>query len=110
MNLVSNASRYTPAGGTIAIILTQEPGTARVAVRNPGPDIAPYLLPRLFDRFFRADAARRQDAEHHGLGLAIVRAVARMHGGETFAKSEHGFTEIGFTLGRTPSPPEACTA
>ena len=110
VNLVSNASRYTPAGGTIAIVLMQEPGMARVAVRNPGPNIAPHLLPRLFDRFFRADAARRQGAEHHGLGLAIVRAVARMHGGETFAMSANGSTEIGFTVGRRSGPAAPPTA
>ena len=73
-------------------------------MHNPGPDIAPHLLSRLFDRFFRADAARRQGAEHHGLGLAIVRAVARMHGGEIFAMSANGSTEIGFTVGRRSGP------
>lgn len=105
VNLVSNASRYTPAGGTITITITEEPGAARIAVRNPGPSIAPHLLPRLFDRFFRADAARQRSAEHHGLGLAIVQAVARMHGGDAFATSAGDSTEIGFTVSRASTVP-----
>lgn len=109
-NLVSNASRYTPAGSTITIALMQEPHGVRIGVRNPGPEIASHLLPRLFDRFFRADAARQQQADHHGLGLAIVRAVARMHGGETFATSMNGLTEIGFTMGQVPRSPASSAA
>jgi two-component system, OmpR family, heavy metal sensor histidine kinase CusS len=57
-------------------------------------------LPRLFDRFFRADSSRCCDGEeqHHGLGLAIVAAIARMHAGRTLAESREGLTRIGFTL------------
>lgn len=77
VNLVSNASGYTPAGGTIAIILTQEPGTARVAVRNPGPDIAPQLLPRLFDR---SSAPTPRDGRMPNITDPVWRSCARWLG------------------------------
>jgi two-component system heavy metal sensor histidine kinase CusS len=67
-------------------------------VENTGPDIEPGHLPRLFDRFFRADEARTDAQLHHGLGLAIVAAIARMHAGRTTAFSGGGRTRIGFAL------------
>lgn len=102
-NLLSNASRYTPAGRAISIQLsTVSPASTdeRVAITvvNPGEGIDPAVLPRLFERFFRADTSRQGSAEHHGLGLAIVRAIARMHGGDAFATSADGITKVGFTL------------
>ena len=67
--------------------------------------IDPGALPRLFDRFFRGDASRCCDGgeQHHGLGLAIVAAIARMHGGSTLAESQGGITRVGFTLAATPA-------
>ena len=58
-------------------------------------------MPRWFDRLFRADSARRDADAHHGLGLAIVAAIARMHGGRPIALSEGGITAIGLTLAAT---------
>jgi light-regulated signal transduction histidine kinase (bacteriophytochrome) len=56
-------------------------------------------LPRLFDRFFRVEESRSCDnQQHHGLGLAIVAAIARMHDGRTVAESAGGTTRVGFTL------------
>ncbi|MGQ2995810.1 MAG: ATP-binding protein, partial [Variovorax sp.] len=63
-----------------------------------GAPIAPELLPKLFKRFFRAEPSRTDSSEHHGLGLAIVAAIARMHGGRTHAMSRSGVSEIGFSM------------
>jgi two-component system heavy metal sensor histidine kinase CusS len=89
-NLLSNALRHTPRNGTIKVAVSPAPtfGQLRVAVENPGAPIPAEHLARLFDRFFRADAARRQGAaggEGAGLGLAITRSIARAHGGELTA-------------------------
>ncbi|MEO5843879.1 MAG: heavy metal sensor histidine kinase [Caldimonas sp.] len=96
VNLVGNATRYTNANGRIVIGLSERAGLVRLSVRNSGSDIAPKALPHLFERFFRADAAREQGAGNHGLGLAIVRAIASMHRGRTYAESGDGWTEVGF--------------
>lgn len=98
VNLVDNAIQYTPAEGTITIAVEGGNGMVRLRVRNPGETIAAADLPCIFDRFFRADPARAARGESQGLGLAIVRAIARMHGGDTVAVSRGGFTEVGFTL------------
>jgi two-component system heavy metal sensor histidine kinase CusS len=112
-NLVGNATRYAEPGSTVAVrIDATAPQQVRVLVENAGPTIEPEHLPRLFDRFFRADESRRcpQAAEdsapivrHHGLGLAIVSAIARMHGGAPAAESAGGLTRIGFTLSTGPA-------
>lgn len=102
-NLLSNALAYTPSGGTIRIEITLEHDLARLSVRNPGPTIEPKHLPHIFDRFYRADAARSARPHGHGLGLAIVKAIMDMHRGAVFAASGDGMTEIGFRLPRPVS-------
>lgn len=98
-NLVANATRYADRGSTIRIeIDALTDGEVRLAVANQGATIEPAHLPRLFDRFFRGDRARSGAHQNHGLGLAIVAAIARMHGGRPFASSANGSTSIGFTL------------
>jgi two-component system, OmpR family, heavy metal sensor histidine kinase CusS len=105
-NLVSNATRFAQHGSTVAVrIEYTAPQQVRVQVENIGPTIAPADLPRLFDRFFRADNARQcpqTGSNHHGLGLAIVSAIARMHAGQPWVESMAGMTRIGFTLLTTP--------
>ena len=103
-NLMGNASRFAEPGSTVQVRIEPDTGTegrgVQVVVENRGPAIEPQHLPHLFDRFFRADAARCCNEEiHHGLGLAIVAAIARMHAGDTFARSQDRVTQIGFTLG-----------
>jgi two-component system, OmpR family, heavy metal sensor histidine kinase CusS len=113
-NLLSNAARYADKGSTVHVRIEPHAASdnARIVVENRGAPIEPQLLPRLFDRFFRADRARSACQQHHGLGLAIVAAVARMHGGRTLAESMGGVTRIGLELccecasSRPPPPAE----
>lgn len=102
-NLIGNGTRYATPGTTlrveIAALPTAPSGPAVcITVVNEGPTIAADQLPKLFDRFFRCDSVRASAVEHHGLGLAIVAAIARMHGGEPVARSAKGVTSIGLTL------------
>ena len=99
-NLLGNATRFANPGSTVVIGIAPDAGQqVRVEVRNQGPAIAAQSLPRLFDRFFRGDESRCCDGQvHHGLGLAIVAAIARMHAGRTVAESAAGVTRVGFTL------------
>lgn len=84
-NLLSNAIRHTAAGGTVEVRIGKGEGEDAdevvLSVDNPGPPLAAEHLPRLFDRFYRADPARRENAEGNGLGLAITQAIVRAHGG-----------------------------
>lgn len=92
-NLLSNALRYTPEAGDITIRITSTAQTTTVAVENTGTDIDAKILPRLFDRFYRADASRAHpDSDGSGLGLAITRAIAEAHGGSVTATSGDGRT------------------
>ncbi len=97
-NLLQNAVQHAPRGAEILVLVLPEADAVRVAVQNTGPGIAREHLNRLFDRFYRVDSARSGSHENHGLGLAIVRAVAAMHGGNVFAESDDGATTIGFTV------------
>jgi two-component system heavy metal sensor histidine kinase CusS len=99
-NLLQNAIQHTECGGRITVRIEKQADAVRIAVSNPGTLIDPMHLPRLFDRFYRVDASRHDngDTHGHGLGLAIVRAVASMHGGDVFATSANGVTTIGFSV------------
>ena len=97
-NLLQNAVQHAPRGAEIVVFVLQQPGAIRVSVQNAGPGIAREHLSRLFDRFYRVDSSRSGSRENHGLGLAIVRAVATMHGGTVFAESDDDATTIGFTV------------
>jgi len=98
-NLLANATRFAERGSTIDLdIEPDKSGGVRLSVSNVGPEIPVEHLPRLFDRFYRADRAREHGDANHGLGLAIVAAIARMHGGDTFVRSSAGKTTVGFSL------------
>jgi two-component system heavy metal sensor histidine kinase CusS len=99
-NLLQNAIEHSPPGARLVVRIALHGESVRVTVHNPGEPIAANQLERLFDRFYRVDAARRAHGDHHGhgLGLAIVKAVARMHGGDVSAASGGGVTSIGFSV------------
>ncbi|MFT0634185.1 heavy metal sensor histidine kinase [Pseudomonas sihuiensis] len=97
-NLLQNATRYADPGSTITVSLVSNGMQAEVSVSNVGEPIDSEHLEHLFERFYRADAARARSDAHHGLGLSIVRAVASMHGGRVFARSEAGCNTFGFSL------------
>jgi two-component system heavy metal sensor histidine kinase CusS len=100
-NLVGNAVRFAERGSTVVVQIRADaaPQQVLVVVENHGDPIAPQHLPRLFDRFFRSEGSRAcPNQQHHGLGLAIVAAIARMHAGRPLAECEAGRTRVGFTL------------
>ncbi|MDP2250607.1 MAG: ATP-binding protein [Hydrogenophaga sp.] len=99
-NLLGNAIRYADADSTLrARIVREASDSVRLWVENTGPTIEAEHLPRLFDRFFRADVSRcEMEKPHHGLGLSIVAAIARMHDGFPAAESRGGTTRVGFSL------------
>ncbi|WP_150273811.1 sensor histidine kinase [Paenibacillus tepidiphilus] len=90
MNLLSNAVRHTPAGGTITITATATGNTCTVTVADTGTGIAPAKLPMIFDRFYRADEARTRGHGSSGLGLSIAQSIVLAHGGVIEAASEPG--------------------
>lgn len=92
MNLVSNAVKYTPAGGTVWLSLTAISETATISVRDTGIGIAPGDVGRVFDRFWRADSARSRTGERPGigLGLSIGKWIAEAHGGSLAVTSRPG--------------------
>jgi two-component system OmpR family sensor kinase len=81
LNLVDNASRIVGTGGHVVVELIAEGDRAVLSVIDDGPGIPPEDLPRLFDRFYRADTSRTRSSGGAGLGLAIVRAIVTAHGG-----------------------------
>ena len=98
-NLLGNAIRFADADSDIVVrIADEQPDQVRVLVQNHGVGIEPSKLPGLFDRFFRGDASRFDGHAHHGLGLSIVAAIARMHSGQILARSGNGVTQLGFTI------------
>ncbi|WP_175653139.1 heavy metal sensor histidine kinase [Pseudomonas sp. Marseille-P9899] len=99
INLLNNAVQHTEPGQVIRVVIHSENDQIRIAVSNPGPAIADEHLPRLFERFYRVDAARSNNGSgNHGLGLAIVKAIAVMHGGSVFARSQAGANTFGILL------------
>ena len=90
-NLVSNAVRYTPSGGTITVTWAHRgDGNAEIDVRDTGPGIAREHIGRLTERFYRVDGSRSRDTGGTGLGLSIVKHVVQRHGGELDIQSELG--------------------
>ncbi|MFL5462007.1 MAG: sensor histidine kinase [Gemmatimonadales bacterium] len=104
LNMVTNAIKYTPQGGTVALNLEQDDGAVTFTVRDSGIGIAPGDLPNIFDRFWRADQARSRTGQRPGtgLGLAITKWIAEAHGGSITVQSRPGRGST-FTV-RLPKP------
>ncbi len=90
-NLLTNARTHTPPGTTVHTAVATTPTTVEISVTDNGPGIPPETLPRVFERFARAEASRvRSGGPSTGLGLAIVKAVVKAHGGSVRVESEPG--------------------
>lgn len=89
-NLVSNAVKFTPAGGHVDVLVHAEDEGVRVEVADTGVGIAPEHLPRIFERFYRADTSRAREVGGTGLGLAIAKHAATVHGGRIDVESVPG--------------------
>jgi two-component system, OmpR family, phosphate regulon sensor histidine kinase PhoR len=106
INLIHNAVKFTPEGGEIVIQAGVTDGMLQVSVRDTGVGITAEELPRIFERFYKTDAARRSAGS--GLGLAIAKRIVQGHGGTIWAESTpgHGAT-LAFTMPLATSPDEA---
>jgi two-component system OmpR family sensor kinase/two-component system sensor histidine kinase BaeS len=98
-NLMSNALRHTPVGGTITMGAEPRDGRVLVSVRDTGSGIAPEDLPHVFERFYRADRSRARATGGSGLGLTIAKQIVEAHGGQIWAQSWLGAgSTFGFSL------------
>jgi two-component system sensor histidine kinase BaeS len=104
-NLLANAIAHTPEGGSVEVTACfGGDGWVAFEVRDTGAGIAPEDLPRIFDRFYRADRARTRETGGSGLGLSIVKQLVEAHGGSVVAESERGAgATVRFTLPKAPS-------
>jgi CheY-like chemotaxis protein len=87
-NLVSNAVKFTPKGGRVQVVLARVNSHVEIRVSDTGEGIAPEFLPRLFERFTQADASAAREHTGLGLGLALVKQLVEMHGGQVRAASD----------------------
>jgi signal transduction histidine kinase len=107
-NLLANAVRYGRQGRPVDVRLSTTDGWVQASVVNYGNPIPPEVLPRVFDRFFRADISRSRHTGGAGLGLATAKRIVELHGGSIRVTSDA--TETAFTVAlpsRAPSPPVA---
>jgi two-component system, OmpR family, heavy metal sensor histidine kinase CusS len=93
-NLVANAVRHAVKGSTVELTARQGNGAVEVSVTNHGATIGAAHIPRLFDRFYRADTARSDSSSSTGLGLAIVQSIMKLHGGSAEVDSADGVTRF----------------
>ena len=97
-NLVGNALRHTPPGGTITMRATQADGVAALSVSDTGAGIASEHLPHVFERFYKVDMSRAAESTGSGLGLSITKAIVERHGGTIRVTSEPGETTFTVVL------------
>ena len=87
-NLVGNAIKYSPKGGTITLAAKAEKKNIQVEVQDTGFGIPAADLPFIFDRFYRVRSGKASEVEGNGLGLAIVKSIVDQHGGQVSVQSE----------------------
>lgn len=97
-NLLDNALRHTPSGGTVRIACSTHGSSVDYVVTDSGDGIAPEHLSHVFDRFYRSDAARAREHGGSGIGLSIARALVKAHGGEITASSPGPALGAEFTI------------
>jgi two-component system phosphate regulon sensor histidine kinase PhoR len=90
VNLLENAIKYTPDGGTVCLRTENDGDYVRVSVADSGIGIPFKDLPRIFERFYRVDEARTREQGGTGLGLAIVKHIVQLHGGNVSVTSDAG--------------------
>jgi two-component system sensor histidine kinase BaeS len=103
-NLLDNALRHTPAGGTVRVVVDAEPTGATLKVIDTGEGFDPSNAERLFERFYRADTSRTHTTAGSGIGLTIARAIVQAHGGTLTASSDGTGTGSTFRI-HFPAPP-----
>ena len=101
MNLLGNAVKFTPTGGTVLLSVQDSGDTLSVSVSNTGSNIPPDKLETIFRKFYQADESHA--SEGNGIGLAIVRSVVRLHGGSVYAESRDDYTTFTVRLPKTQS-------
>ncbi|MGC2461962.1 MAG: ATP-binding protein [Steroidobacteraceae bacterium] len=114
VNLLDNAIRFTPRGGTVSLLAAKEGGYLLLEVHDTGIGIPSSALPHVFDRFFRVDEARSREDGGGGLGLSIVKSICSAHGAEIEVESRSGYgscfrlkfprTSLGAAPGAPPNP------
>ena len=97
-NLLSNAARYTPAGGTVTVRAERRPADLLVSVANTGEGIPAEDLDRVFERFYRVEKSRDRALGGAGIGLAVVKQLVEAEGGQVGAESRAGLTRVWFSL------------
>ena len=103
-NLLTNAVKFSPRGGTVTVRVANEDGWARISVQDSGVGISPAFLPHVFERFRQADGSTTRRFGGLGLGLAIVRNIVELHGGTIAAASEGEGRGACFTVRLPPQP------
>ena len=96
INLLDNAVKFAPEGSSILLKAEETPEAVTVTVKNEGPDIPPEAMNKIFNKFYQADESHA--AEGNGVGLAIVKRVAELHGGTASVASSNGITSFSVTL------------
>lgn len=90
VNLLSNALKYTPAGGSVTVTVEEGPGHACLKVSDTGIGMDPSEIPRVFERFYRTDKSRNRQSGGSGIGLAVVKTLVDAHGGNIRMESGIG--------------------